>query len=215
MKSYLIPSTIVFVIASCSTPATAELNSEYAKSEFKKYISQGRKDGVYWPTKGWRTAKPEEVGMNSSKLVKAIEYAASPQYKTDGVAIIKSGYIVAEACFGTFQKDTKHISHSVAKSFTSALVGIAIPRKTLLRSIQLCLVDKVWSFREIPGDIRVILPNLYLLSQASVQFRSSLMHGTKVLAVTPESFQVNRGVNASVAGLLYSRVYVFSKNETK
>lgn len=128
LKSYLIPSTIVFVIASCSTPATAELNSEYAKSEFKKYISQGKKDGVYWPTKGWRTAKPEEVGMNSSKLVKAIEYAASPQYKTDGVAIIKSGYIVAEAYFGTFQKDTKHISHSVAKSFTSALVGIAIDK---------------------------------------------------------------------------------------
>lgn len=43
LKSYLILLTIVFVIASCSTPAIAELNSEYAKSEFKKYISQGEK----------------------------------------------------------------------------------------------------------------------------------------------------------------------------
>lgn len=128
LNRYLILWAIVFVIASCATSAIAEPNSEFAKSEFMKYIGQGEEDGVYWPTKGWRTAKPEEVGMSSSELVKAIEYAADPQYKTDGVAIVKDGYIVAEAYFGTFQKDTMHFSASVAKSFTSALVGIAIDK---------------------------------------------------------------------------------------
>jgi CubicO group peptidase (beta-lactamase class C family) len=120
LKSRLILLTILLAIASCGIST--------AGNAFEKYICQGENEGVYWPTKEWRTAKPEEVGMNSGKLVKAIEYAADPQYKTDGVAIIKNGYIVAEAYLGEFQKDTKHISHSMAKSFTSALVGIAIDK---------------------------------------------------------------------------------------
>ena len=124
LKNRLISLTIFLVIASCSISTAAEI----AKSEFEKYICQGKNEGVYWPTKGWRTAKPEEVGMDSQKLVKAIEYAANPRYKTDGVAIIKNGYIVAEAYLGEFQKDTKHVSHSMAKSFTSALAGIAIDK---------------------------------------------------------------------------------------
>jgi len=128
LSSYLIPSTMVLVIAFCSTPATAELSSGSAEPGFGKYICQGRNDGAYWPTEGRRTAEPEEVGMSSSKLAKAIEYIAGPQYKTDGVAIIKNGYIVAEAYLGGFRKDAKHDSASVAKSFTSALVGIAIDK---------------------------------------------------------------------------------------
>jgi len=142
------------VIASCGISIAAEGASEHAKSEFEKYICQEKNEGVYWPTKGWRTAKPEEVGMNSSKLVKAIEYAASPQYKTDGLAIIKNGYIVAEAYFGKFQKDTKHISHSVAKSFTSALVGIAID-KGLISGVdeKLCQYFDQWDCDD-KDDIR-------------------------------------------------------------
>ena len=126
LKSRLIPLTVLLVIASCGVSTAAKIKHE--KSEFGKYMCQGKDEGVYWPTREWKTAKPEEVGMDSQKLVKAIEYAANPQYKTDGVAIIKNGYIVAEAYLGEFQKDTKHISHSMAKSFTSALIGIAIDK---------------------------------------------------------------------------------------
>jgi CubicO group peptidase (beta-lactamase class C family) len=124
LKSHLIPLTILLVTASCNISTAAQNASEDAE----KYICQGKNEGVYWPTKEWRAAKPEEVGMNSQKLAKAIESAADPQYKTDGVAIIKNGYIVAEAYLGAFQKDTKHDSYSLSKSFTSALVGIAIDK---------------------------------------------------------------------------------------
>ena len=133
---------ISLVAASCSISIAAEVASEQAKPE---YVCRGKNEGVYWPTKEWRTAKPEEVGMNSSKLVKAVEYAANPRFKTDSLAIIKSGYIVAEAYFGEFQRDTKHISHSVAKSFTSALVGIAID-KGLIANVdeKLCRYFDQW-----------------------------------------------------------------------
>ncbi len=121
MKNHLILCTILLVVASCGIPA-AENGSE----SMGEYLCQGENEGAYWPTKGWRTARPEEAGMDSQKLVKALEYAADPRYKTDGVAIVKNGYIVAEAYLGEFGQDTKHVSHSMAKSFTSALVGIAI-----------------------------------------------------------------------------------------
>lgn len=125
LKSFLNPSTIVVVVAACSILATAE---SLAESEFNKYIGQGNEDGAYWPTKEWRTAAPEQVGMNSKELVKAIEYLASPEYRVDGMAVIKNGYIVAEAYFRSFKKGATHDSASVGKSFTSALLGIAIDK---------------------------------------------------------------------------------------
>lgn len=120
---HLIPWTILLMVASCGTPA-----AENGPGSMDRYLHQGQDEGIYWPTEGWRTARPEEVGMDSQKLVKAIEYAVDPRYKTDGLAIVKNGYVVAEAYLGEFGKDSTHISYSVAKSFTSALVGIAIDK---------------------------------------------------------------------------------------
>ena len=31
---------------------------------------------AYWPTEGWRTAKPEDVGMSSSGLAKASAFVS-------------------------------------------------------------------------------------------------------------------------------------------
>lgn len=92
------------------------------------FLGEGKYTGTYWPTKKWRECEPEAVGMNSEKLLKAIEYAATPKFNTDGLVIIRKGHIVGEAYFGNFKINSKHISHSMAKSFTSSLVGIAIDK---------------------------------------------------------------------------------------
>jgi CubicO group peptidase (beta-lactamase class C family) len=88
--------------------------------------AQGAYQGEYWPTAGWRSCRPEEVGMDSARLERAYEYAANPAVNSRGLVIIKSGYVVAEAYFGGFEIGSRHESYSVAKSFLSALVGIAI-----------------------------------------------------------------------------------------
>jgi CubicO group peptidase (beta-lactamase class C family) len=93
-----------------------------------KYIAKGEPTGEYWPTKGWRSCRPEAVGMDSAKLAKVISYVAEPAFKTEGFLVVKDGYIVAEAYFGNFQKDDRHVSNSMAKSFTSSLIGIAIDK---------------------------------------------------------------------------------------
>jgi CubicO group peptidase (beta-lactamase class C family) len=114
-------------------------------AEQKDYLGKGDYTGAYWPTKEWRACKPEAVGFNSEKLRQAIEYAATPRFRTDGLVIIRKGYIAGEAYFGDFEIDSIHISASMAKSFTSTLIGIAID-KGLIKGIdeRLCQYYPEW-----------------------------------------------------------------------
>ena len=125
--------------------STARADTAGIDPEFGKYLGQGKNTGKYWPTEGWRTSAPEEVGMDSAKLVEAFEYAARPRFKTDGLVIIRKGHIVGEAYFRRFRINKKHISHSMAKSFTSTLVGIAID-KGLIKGLdeRLCQYYDEW-----------------------------------------------------------------------
>lgn len=82
----------------------------------------------YWPTNGWQTSLPELRGMNSTKLQELNVYIRNQNLPLDSVIVIRNGYIVYEdypnsAVYG---ENSLHILHSVTKSFTSALIGIAI-----------------------------------------------------------------------------------------
>ncbi|UCC54334.1 MAG: serine hydrolase, partial [Anaerolineaceae bacterium] len=80
----------------------------------------------YWPTDGWRSSAPEEQGMDSEMLAKMFESIEQQNYDIHSVTIIRNGYIVADATIYPFEWDSKHQIHSVTKSISSALVGIAI-----------------------------------------------------------------------------------------
>lgn len=118
-----------FVLNGCGIPTQKASPEETTQTPAGAgYLGQGKHTGQYWPTNEWRICKPETVGMNSEKLLQVIEYAATPRFNTDGLVIIRKGHIVGEAYFGNFTINSKHVSHSMAKSFTSALIGIAIDR---------------------------------------------------------------------------------------
>ncbi len=106
----------------CNSDATGT-DEEVDCSEF---CAEGEYQGQVWPTDEWQTCTPEEVGMDSSALMSVYDYLAEPDIETRGAAIIKNGCIVAEAYFGVYNENTRHHSFSVAKSFLSATVGIAI-----------------------------------------------------------------------------------------
>ncbi|MHA3964463.1 MAG: serine hydrolase domain-containing protein [Candidatus Thorarchaeota archaeon SMTZ1-45] len=81
----------------------------------------------YWPTTGWLTSTPEEQGMNSSLLdefVDAIEDVSLPLLS---YLVIRNGYIILEGYPDPDYNEStlKHV-WSVTKSFTSALVGMAL-----------------------------------------------------------------------------------------
>ena len=121
--SYFVMGLIALFIFGCS-PASQVAAPEIAD----EVIATGEYTGDYWPTKGWRTCEPKAVGMDAQKLKKAMAYAASPEFKTDGIAIIRNGHIIAETYFGFFEQNYSHVSFSMAKGFTSTLIGMAIDK---------------------------------------------------------------------------------------
>lgn len=131
MKVYFQTITLaLFIIIFVCSCEKENGNQPYPSSEF---ISKGYYSGDYWPTEGWRTCKPEEVGMNSEKLKELNEeilLLLKLHIDIHSVLIIKNGYIVAEQYYSDkYGPDSLHPVNSCTKSLTSALIGIAIDKQ--------------------------------------------------------------------------------------
>jgi CubicO group peptidase (beta-lactamase class C family) len=81
---------------------------------------------VYWPTEGWRTASPEEVGIDSGMLEDMIDIIREGERGVDSVLVVKDGYLVMDEYFEPFAKGERHKIYSCTKSVVSTLIGIAI-----------------------------------------------------------------------------------------
>jgi CubicO group peptidase (beta-lactamase class C family) len=78
----------------------------------------------YWPTAGWRTAAPAEQGMDPKVLaVLDTNVAYHPQLRS--LLVVHHGYLVYER-YWNGDAHTGQEAFSVTKSFTAALVGIAL-----------------------------------------------------------------------------------------
>jgi CubicO group peptidase (beta-lactamase class C family) len=81
---------------------------------------------AYWPTDGWRTSTPEEQGMDPELLTEMWAYIQENEVRIDSVTIVRHGYLVLDAYTHSYEKNSMHDLWSCTKSFTSALVGMAI-----------------------------------------------------------------------------------------
>jgi CubicO group peptidase (beta-lactamase class C family) len=75
---------------------------------------------------GWTTATPASMGMDSTTLDGARDYAFTPDRHTQGVVLVRGGKIVNEWYAPGEGPDSWAASWSVGKSFASTLIGIAI-----------------------------------------------------------------------------------------
>lgn len=123
-----LPARVGSLVLAAVLPLLSGCGEEETRHVF---AAEGAYLGEYWPTSGWRTCRPEEVGMDSARLERAYEYASNPAVRNQALLVVKRGYVVAEAYLRGFGPTSRHESYSVAKSFTSALVGIAIERSLL------------------------------------------------------------------------------------
>jgi CubicO group peptidase (beta-lactamase class C family) len=75
-------------------------------------------------------SKPEEQGLDSEKLAELVELIRQGERfpRLHCLLIIRHDKLVLEEYFNNWQADRIHALQSVSKSFTSALVGIAIAR---------------------------------------------------------------------------------------
>ena len=81
-----------------------------------------------WPTHGWQTSTPEQQGMDSQKLAEMFDYIVRRKPNLHSLLIVRNGYLVTEAYFFPYRPDTLHGIYSCTKSFSSALIGIAIDK---------------------------------------------------------------------------------------
>ncbi|HKU43987.1 MAG TPA: serine hydrolase, partial [Polyangiales bacterium] len=80
---------------------------------------------AYWPTEAWKMETPEKLGFDAAKLMAAADYKT--QYSsTQAVFVVRHGYVALEKYVGGFGANSTHESYSMAKSFSSGLIGIAI-----------------------------------------------------------------------------------------
>jgi CubicO group peptidase (beta-lactamase class C family) len=105
--------------AACTSPVREEATATSAASQ-----SPIQRD--YWPTAGWRTAAPDQQGIDPAVL-DDLDTAVPDIYpQMRSVLVIRHGYLVYERYWQGFTVSDGHDSRSVAKSFVSALVGIAL-----------------------------------------------------------------------------------------
>jgi CubicO group peptidase (beta-lactamase class C family) len=81
---------------------------------------------AYWPTTGWRTTTPEQQGIDSSRLAKAIRDIQDEQLAVDSLMIVRNGVVILDAYFAPYDGSFAHDLGSVTKSVTTTLIGIAI-----------------------------------------------------------------------------------------
>jgi len=82
------------------------------------------------PAWEWPVSTPEEQGLDSKKLAELEELIRKGELcpRLHALLIVRHGYLVVEDYFSDWKRDGLHTLQSVSKSFTSALVGIAIAR---------------------------------------------------------------------------------------
>jgi len=79
-----------------------------------------------WPGETWERSTPEAQGVDSGELLEAIKVMELPESGVESMVIIRNGFIIAEFYREPFDSTTPHRINSCTKSFTSALIGIAI-----------------------------------------------------------------------------------------
>jgi len=94
----------------------------------------------YWPTNGWRASTPEQQGMDPAKLGIAVEFIQERLPDAFSLLVVKNGYLAFEKYFRQGSPDRIAVIHSVTKSVTSALIGIALDRG-YLKSVDQSVYD--------------------------------------------------------------------------
>jgi len=123
-KSHLISILFCCCIITLALPQNS---LEYNSIVTERTFTASERD--YWPTEGWRNSTPEEQGMSSADIEGMMNVIVDEDINVHSVMITRHGYIVHEEYLASYHGvDIKHDLHSVTKSFTSSLMGIAIDK---------------------------------------------------------------------------------------
>jgi CubicO group peptidase (beta-lactamase class C family) len=113
------------LVAACTSPdgrrATATTSQPAAEPSQRDY----------WPTTGWRTAAPADQGMDPQVLDDLDAQVPDRYPQVRSLLVVRHGYLVYERYWHGLDAADGHEIHSITKSITSALVGIALGQQRL------------------------------------------------------------------------------------
>jgi CubicO group peptidase (beta-lactamase class C family) len=86
-----------------------------------------------WPSEKWNKLSFNNTKLDAKKFDVFRKYLFNSEndHITDGIVIIKNGNLLYEQYENGYSEKTSHLFWSAAKSFTNALVGIAIKKELL------------------------------------------------------------------------------------
>jgi CubicO group peptidase (beta-lactamase class C family) len=117
--------------------------------------------GVPYPVPDWSVGTPAEHGMDPVKLEAAA--AVAEQEGSYCLLVLRHGVLISEQYWKGHDKTTPEKSWSIAKSYTSALVGIALDRGDI-QSLDQSVADYVPEWK---GTEREAITIKHLLSMTS------------------------------------------------
>src|ERR1044071_8846262 len=68
---------------------------------------------------GWRTAAPEEVGIDSAPLVEMLDFVRARSIPVHSIQLVRGGRLVLDAYIYPYDGRNRHDVASVTKSITS------------------------------------------------------------------------------------------------
>jgi CubicO group peptidase (beta-lactamase class C family) len=116
-----------------------------------------------FPSPNWEVRSPDARGMSKAGLDAALDYAFQEGKNTQGVVVVRGRAIVAERYEPGRDASSFAGSWSVAKSFTSAVVGIAIAQG-LVPSVDARMTDY---FPDWAGTPKASITLRHVLNMAS------------------------------------------------
>ena len=119
-----IPAPVVPVdaLAAAGTPATTEAPAAAPTA------APARAAGADWPTNGGAPRPPKNRGWTRRSSTAMLTEIKERKIDVHSLLVVRNGYLVSETYFEPFEQDLKQDMQSVGRSFTSALVGIAIDK---------------------------------------------------------------------------------------
>ena len=102
-------------------------------------VEQLPRDGAtYWPAASWRTAEPEQVGLDALRLDELVQRIKTNEIPgLHSLIVVRHGYVAVEEYFNGSSATQVHTMQSVSKSVTSLVTGIAIGEGKLATSTRI------------------------------------------------------------------------------
>ena len=132
---------------------------------------------------GWPISTPEEQGIDSEKLLAALNFIQDKKIPIHSLLIIRDGKLLLDAYMHPYTPDTRHQIYSVTKSVLSALVGIAI-EQGYIKNIDQPVVDffPEWQIANLDETKQAMTLRHLLTMSSGLDFTNSVEDYEKMAA---------------------------------